>query len=108
VLRRRAETRWRLSPEDPDLLAALQRELIVEAAAMVRPGGTLLYSVCTLTTPETLGVDEHAAVVLPEFVPLGIPDLPWIPHGRGALLRPDALGTDGMFLLRLRAPGAAV
>lgn len=106
VLRRRAETRWRLSPDDPDLLAALQRDLIVEAAAMVRPGGTLIYSVCTLTTPETIGVDAHAAVALPGFTPLEIPGVPWIPHGRGALLRPDALGTDGMFLLRLRAPGA--
>jgi 16S rRNA (cytosine967-C5)-methyltransferase len=107
VLRRRAETRWRLSPEDPELLAALQRDLIVEAAAMVRPGGTLVYSVCTITTPETLGVDEHAAAELPGFTPLAIPGVPWIPHGRGALLRPDAVGTDGMFLLRLLAPGAS-
>lgn len=107
VLRRRAETRWRLAPEDPELLAALQRDLIVEAAAMVRPGGTLIYSVCTLTTPETIGIDEHAAAVLPAFTPLGIPGVPWIPHGRGALLRPDAVGTDGMFLLRLLAPGAS-
>ena len=106
VLRRRAETRWRLSPDDPETLAALQRDLIVEAAATVRPGGTLVYSVCTLTAPETLGVDEHVAAVLPDWVALGIPSVPWIPHGRGALLRPDAVGSDGMFLLRLLAPGA--
>lgn len=104
VLRRRAETRWRLSPDDPEHLAALQRDLIVEAASMVRPGGTIVYSVCTLTTPETIGVDDHAAATLPDFAPLAIPGRPWIPHGRGALLRPDAAGTDGMFLLRLQAP----
>jgi len=107
VLRRRAETRWRLSPDDPELLAELQRDLVVEAAAMVRPGGTLVYSVCTLTAPETLGVDEHVAAVLPDWAALEIPGIPWIPHGRGALLRPDAVGSDGMFLLRLLAPGAS-
>lgn len=106
VLRRRAETRWRLSPDDPELLAELQRDLVVEAAAMVRPGGTLVYSVCTLTSPETLGVDDHVAAVLPDWAALEIPGVPWIPHGRGALLRPDAVGSDGMFLLRLLAPGA--
>ncbi|MFM7061821.1 MAG: 16S rRNA (cytosine(967)-C(5))-methyltransferase RsmB [Actinomycetes bacterium] len=106
VLRRRAETRWRLSPDDPELLAELQRDLVVEAAAMVRPGGTLVYSVCTLTSPETLGVDDHVAAVLPDWAALEIPGVPWIPHGRGALLRPDAVGSDSMFLLRLLAPGA--
>lgn len=107
VLRRRAETRWRLSPDDPETLAAFQCDLILEAAAMVRPGGVLVYSVCTLTTPETIGVDEHAAAALPDWTALSIPGVPWIPHGRGALLRPDAVGSDGMFLLRLRAPGAS-
>jgi 16S rRNA (cytosine967-C5)-methyltransferase len=104
VLRRRAETRWRLTSEDPERLAVLQRDLVVEAAALVRPGGTLVYSVCTITAVETLGIDEHLAAVRPDLVPLDRPGSPWIPHGRGALLRPDAVGTDGMFLLRLRAP----
>ena len=49
VLRRRPDARWRLAPAGVDELAALQRDLLAAAAPLVRPGGVLLYSVCTLT-----------------------------------------------------------
>ena len=49
------------SPDAIDELAALQRELLAAAAPLVRPGGVLVYSVCTLTAAETVGVDEWAA-----------------------------------------------
>ena len=76
------------------------------AAAVRRPGGTLVYSVCTLTRDETIGVDEWVAADLPELVALSPPGAPWRPWGRGALLLPARAGTDGMFVLRLRArPG---
>jgi len=102
VLRRRPDARWRLQPETIDELAALQRELLAAAAPLVRPGGVLLYSVCTLTNEETLGVDEWAAEALPELTPLPAPGRPWTPRGRGALLLPQAAGTDGMYVLSLR------
>ena len=60
-LRRRPDARWRIQPDDVEALAALQRELLDAAAALVRPGGTLVYSVCTLTAAETIGVDEWLA-----------------------------------------------
>jgi 16S rRNA (cytosine967-C5)-methyltransferase len=101
VLRRRPDARWRLQPEDIPELAALQRELLAPAATLVRPGGVLMYSVCTLTREETLDVDAWAAEHLPDFTALPAPAGPWIPHGRGALLLPDAAGTDGMFVLTL-------
>ena len=53
VLRRRPDARWRIEPEDVDRLAALQRELVDAAVALVAPGGVLVYSVCTLTAAET-------------------------------------------------------
>ena len=53
-------------PEAIAQLAALQRDLLAAAAPLVRPGGILVYSVCTLTNDETLGVDEWAAEHLPE------------------------------------------
>jgi 16S rRNA (cytosine967-C5)-methyltransferase len=102
VLRRRADARWRLQPEAIDELAVLQRELLAAAAPLVRPGGVLVYSVCTLTAAETVAVDEWAAGALPDFAPLPAPRAPWRPHGRGALLLPQAAGTDGMFVLALR------
>jgi 16S rRNA (cytosine967-C5)-methyltransferase len=107
VLRRRPEARWRLQPESVDQLAGLQRELLAAAAAMVQPGGRLVYSVCTLTRAETVDVDEWAATALPELVAEAPPDAPWRAWGRGALLLPQAAGTDGMYLLTLSAPGSA-
>jgi 16S rRNA (cytosine967-C5)-methyltransferase len=102
VLRRRPDARWRLQAESIDQLAALQRDLLAGAALLVRPGGVLLYSVCTLTAAETTGVDEWAATALSGFDALAPPGAPWRPHGRGALLLPQVAGTDGMFVLALR------
>jgi 16S rRNA (cytosine967-C5)-methyltransferase len=104
VLRRRADARWRIEPDDVARLAGLQRRMVEEAADLVRPGGVLVYSVCTLTAEETLGVDEHLAAVRPDLAPLDPPGDPWIPWGRGALLLPQAADTDGMMILRLKRP----
>jgi len=103
VLRRRPEARWRIDADAPELLAGLQRELLDVAATAVRPGGVLVYSVCTLTAVETLGVDAWAETALADLEALPPPGPPWRPHGRGALLLPSTAGTDGMFVLRLRA-----
>jgi 16S rRNA (cytosine967-C5)-methyltransferase len=107
VLRRRPEARWRLDPSDIDRLAALQRELFTEAAARTRPGGLLVYSVCTFSREETLDIDRWATETFPGLTALPAPGAPWRAHGRGALLLPTAAGTDGMFLLLLRAAGQA-
>ena len=104
VLRRRPEARWRLDPSDIDRLAALQRELFTEAVSRTRPGGLLVYSVCTFAREETLDIDTWAAETFPGLTGLPAPGPPWRPHGRGALLLPTAAGTDGMFLLRLQTP----
>lgn len=97
VGRRRPEVRWRRSPEDVVALAALQVELLVAAAARVRPGGRLVYAVCTWTTAETVGVlaDPAVAAALEGFVP-----------GTPRQLRPDRDACDGMFLASFdRPPG---
>jgi 16S rRNA (cytosine967-C5)-methyltransferase len=101
VLRRRPEARWRVRGADLEPLAALQRELLAEAAVRARPGGRLVYSVCTVSDDETVGVDAWAKEALPEFTAVRAPDAPWRPHGRGALLLPHDAGTDGMFVLCL-------
>jgi 16S rRNA (cytosine967-C5)-methyltransferase len=102
VLRRRPDARWRLREESIPELAALQARLLDAAAALVRPGGVLVYSVCTVTTEETLGVDEWAAAHLPAFDQIRAPGAPWQLHGRGARLLPQTAGTDGMYVLVLR------
>ncbi|CAN5228415.1 transcription antitermination factor NusB [soil metagenome] len=101
VLHRRPDARWRRLPADVTRLATLQRQLLGGAAGLLRPGGTLVYSVCTLTTEETLSVDAWLESIQPELTPMDPPGPPWQSHGRGALLLPQTAGTDGMFLLRL-------
>jgi 16S rRNA (cytosine967-C5)-methyltransferase len=102
TLRRRADLRWRVEPEAVDRLAALQGRLLAAAADLVRAGGTLVYSVCTLTAAESTAVDEALAGERPDLVPLDPPGEPWRPWGRGAILLPQAEGSDGMCLVRYR------
>lgn len=52
TLRRHPEIRWRVKEEDIQALAALQRELLTQAAAFVAPDGRLLHSTCTVTRAE--------------------------------------------------------
>jgi 16S rRNA (cytosine967-C5)-methyltransferase len=102
VLARRAEARWRLEPDAIAELAALQLDLLLEAARAVRPGGVLVYSVCTLTAEETRGVVDAAIERAPVLAPMAPPPAPWERSGAGALLLPQAAGTDGMYVAGLR------
>jgi 16S rRNA (cytosine967-C5)-methyltransferase len=107
ALRRRPDARWRVRPEDVGRLAALQRRLLGSAERLVAPGGVLVYSVCTLTRAETVDVDSWLAEELGSgWEVLGAPAPPWEPHGRGALLLPQAAGTDGMYLSAYRRQAA--
>jgi 16S rRNA (cytosine967-C5)-methyltransferase len=101
VLRRRPDARWRVRPSDVRVLSELQREMLVVAADAVRPGGRLVYAVCTISPKETRQIDEFARSALPGFDALARPAAPWRPHGRGALLLPSDARTDGMFVLVL-------
>jgi len=103
VLRRRPDARWRIRPTDVDRLGDLQRRLLSSARTLVRPGGVLAYSVCTMTSTETAAIDTWLARSAPDLTPLPPPGPPWRPAGRGGLLLPQDEGTDGMFLLTLRA-----
>jgi 16S rRNA (cytosine967-C5)-methyltransferase len=108
VLRRRAELRWRIRQEDLPGLVELQRDLLRGAAEAVRPGGVVVYSVCTLTGDETMGVDGWAERELPYLVADPPAGAPWRPRGRGAVLLPHDADSDGMYLVRLRRSFGAV
>jgi 16S rRNA (cytosine967-C5)-methyltransferase len=57
-LRRRPEKRWRVSPEDVDRLAVLQAAMLESAASLVRVGGRVVYSTCTVSRRENHDVVE--------------------------------------------------
>ena len=105
VLRRRPDARWRVEASAPERLAALQRSMLDAAVPLLRPGGVLLYSVCTLTAVESIEVDQHLAVTWPDLEPLELPGPPWEPHGRGVLLLPQTAETDGMAMFAYRLGG---
>jgi 16S rRNA (cytosine967-C5)-methyltransferase len=108
VLRRRPDARWRLDAAAPDRLADLAARIVDAAVALVRPGGVLVLSVCTLTAAETIGLDRRLEAAHPELEPLPPPSAPWRPWGRGALLLPQDAGTDGMSLFRYRTPAGTI
>ncbi len=103
-LRRRPDARWRIDAEAPARLAALQVRLLAAAAELVAPGGTLVYSVCTLTAVETTSVAEAFGASHPGWTVADVPGDPWQRWGSGAILLPQAVGTDGMTLFRWQAP----
>ena len=98
-LRRRPDARWRISLDDIADLVAIQRRLLAGAAQLVRPGGTLVYSVCTITAEESIGhgVPDGFDVVT------DAPQHPWEPFGVGFRLLPQHADTDGMVIVRYRA-----
>ncbi|MGA2245313.1 MAG: 16S rRNA (cytosine(967)-C(5))-methyltransferase RsmB [Verrucomicrobiota bacterium] len=59
VLRRRVDLRWRLQAADIERLRATQLGLLNQAAAMLKPGGVLVYSTCSLEPEENAGVVDE-------------------------------------------------
>lgn len=98
TLRRRPEIAMRLEPGAPVELAAVQRAMLAEAWRLTRPGGRIVYSVCTVFAEETTQVVAD----YPASQPGGLPGKRW---GSGLLLAPHLTGTDGMFISLIERDG---
>ncbi len=102
--RRNPETRWRLTPERLERLVALQARLLDVGAELVRPGGHLVYAVCSLVAEE--GREQAAA--FEQRRSAFVRDQGSMNAGRaagaGRLLSPAADGTDGFFVARWQRP----
>ncbi|MHB8841953.1 MAG: 16S rRNA (cytosine(967)-C(5))-methyltransferase RsmB [Candidatus Aquicultor sp.] len=107
VLARRPDARWTKKPEQIEELSSLQTEIITAVADFVKPGGVLVYSVCTLTRQETkLVVDRFLRIREDFYVDDVAPYLPEplredVRDGMIQLL-PSKHGIDGLFIARLR------
>jgi 16S rRNA (cytosine967-C5)-methyltransferase len=102
--RRNPEGRWRLTPERLHRLVAVQARLLDIGADLVRPGGRLIYAVCSLLSREGAGqigdfLIRHSSWNVQE-TPLAAGRL----DGAGRLLTPAHDGTDGFFVARLERP----
>ncbi len=65
VLRRRVDVRWRLTEEDFIRMPAQQLALLRRSAEALKPGGTLVYSTCSLEAEENDGVVTEALRTIP-------------------------------------------
>ncbi len=95
TLRRRPELRFRATLADVERLAAIQVQLVSSALSLLKPEGLLVYSVCTVTTAETVAVSSKFDAEAPTMS-VG---RTW---GNGLLLGPHISPTDGMFISRIR------
>jgi len=117
TLRRHADGRWRLAPADIPALAALQTQLLDAAAAIVEPGGLLVYATCSLEHEENEEQVEaflttHTEFALEPGTTLdasvaaaagGSPAAAPFVAGDGMLrVLPHEHGLDGAFAARLR------
>jgi 16S rRNA (cytosine967-C5)-methyltransferase len=85
VLRRRVDVRWRLTEEDFIRMPAQQLALLRRTAALLKPGGTLVYSTCSLEPEENDRLVEHALATIPELRFLeSRSTLPFVDHVDGA------------------------
>jgi 16S rRNA (cytosine967-C5)-methyltransferase len=102
--RRNPESRWRLTPERLDRLVAAQARLLDIGAEIVRPGGALVYAVCSILAREGPGqVKSFLGRRSDWSVQDAVPDA-GRPDGSGRLLTPGHDGTDGFFIARLVKP----
>ena len=101
--RRNPEARWRLTPERLARLTALQARLLDIGAALVRPGGRLVYVVCSLLPEEGDAQIDAFLAANPGWAPSPFA-LPTGPAATGrAVLSPARHGTDGFFIAGMTA-----
>lgn len=95
--RRNPETRWRLTPDRLDRLVELQARLLDLAAPLVKPGGRLVYAVCSLLAREGRG-QADTFTARSGLLPQPVATDAGRAAGTGRLLSPAADGTDGFFV----------
>lgn len=104
VLRRHPEAKWRVQPADLERLRGEQARLLEAAARHVRPGGTLVYSVCTTTPEETTALVAEFTQKNADFAPVAPEGAAFEGAVLGEALRlwPHHHRTDGFFAARFR------
>ncbi len=103
TLRRNPEARWRLQPARLDKLVQLQRHVLDLAVPLVKPGGAIVYAVCSLVAREGAGQIDAFLARYPGWTAVQ-PFEQGRPAGQGRVLSPGHDGTDGFFVARLNSP----
>ena len=103
VIRKKPDIRYK-DPAPLNELPKVQRDILDNAARYVRPGGTLLYSTCTLLRRENEDVALDFLSRHPEFQPEGFCLPEYVGNARSGMLTlwPHRQGTDGFFICKMR------
>src|SRR5947208_16486438 len=104
TLRRHPEVKLRRTPDDVDRLAKLQARVLASVQRYVKPGGLLVYALCTLTPEECDEQVERFTKAFPASV-LDAPPPGFPAHclsGKFMLTMPHRTGTHGFFAARSR------
>jgi 16S rRNA (cytosine967-C5)-methyltransferase len=105
TLRRRPELVARLGPEDPARLSALAEQILRRASEHARPGGRVVFAVCSVLVEECEALVTRVADVLAP-IPFDAPELAAVAalssDASSFRLGPTAFGTDGYFVASLR------
>jgi len=97
---RNPHARWTILPKDVHELAAVQCKLLDNVAGSLKPGGRLIYAVCTLTRAETTGVTDAFTAAHPELEPAPLSSL--ATHHSSLVLWPHELNANGMYIAAWR------
>ena len=102
MFRRQPEARGEWDADSPHRCADRQMEILEQAAKMLRPGGTMVYSTCTFNYIENEGVLKRFLALHPEFTlqPFALPGLPEAKDGY-LHLYPHEMRGEGHFVSRL-------
>ncbi|WP_425354795.1 hypothetical protein [Limnoraphis robusta] len=104
TLHRRADARWRHTPENIEELSQLQAELLEKTANFVKPGGYLVYATCTIHPQENEQIVE-AFLTHHSNWKIDLPDIPLddVLTSEGYLkVWPHRQNMDGFFIVRLK------
>jgi 16S rRNA (cytosine967-C5)-methyltransferase len=115
VWRRRPDAKWRLAPQMLEARLAEQRAVLDQGAALVKPGGRLVYVTCSVLPPENRDQVDAFIARVP-----GFRILPWRPLWEESLhsapppsadgstetllMTPASFGTDGFYVAVLERP----
>ena len=99
---RNPQARWTTEPKDVRELSEIQKRLLTNVAPSVKPGGKLIFSVCTLTRAETTEVVSHFNSNQMDFEPLIFPEIKGsqslLASAATKMIWPQDLNGNGMFI----------
>lgn len=108
ILRRKPEIRWRKTKEDFVQLQSIQKNILNQASQLVKPGGTLIYSTCTIRNEENIDIVTDFLSKNPNYEMCELPDkitkkFKYGIENKGAIkIYPHINQMDGFFIAKLR------